>query len=298
MIKRALNVIKRYNSVMLYISLIFVVSYLLSQDKLQPIKPTSYTNLISSFIFLLFAFLMHSLQWGELCRNYGIRVKPTDALASNGLYIFTKYMPGKIWILMGKASYISNKYDVPLTKTTFISAYNQLYGVIIGSFFGLVYYCIWNDIKLYIVLIYVVIILLVFSGFTSSLFARAISLIFSSINPINLIRPSIRYLFYLISYWLFLCIGFSFLLQSFIAPTIDLLFVGFSYPVAVILGIAAIFSPGGLGIREGVIAYILMKHGISTTESVSIGVVARLWFLIGELGAFIIGVASNRVNRN
>ena len=55
----------------------------------------------------------------------------------------------------------------------------------------------------------------------------------------------------------------------------------------------AIFAPGGLGAREGVLVAYLMLAGQTAADATTVAVVARLWFLVGELALFAIGWISD-----
>ena len=79
-------------------------------------------------------------------------------------------------------------------------------------------------------------------------------------------------------------IGFYLLCKS-VYPEVGIEVLGI-LPVSMILGIVAIFSPGGLGVREGALTFLLVSTGIPTEMALSISIFSRVWTLIGEGAAF------------
>jgi len=54
-----------------------------------------------------------------------------------------------------------------------------------------------------------------------------------------------------------------------------------------VAGVAALFAPGGIGVREGVLGYFLASINWSSSEIISLTVTTRIWFLIGEVLFFL-----------
>ncbi|MEX0686385.1 MAG: lysylphosphatidylglycerol synthase domain-containing protein [Balneolales bacterium] len=96
--------------------------------------------------------------------------------------------------------------------------------------------------------------------------------------------------------WLFWSAGFYFLILSLtetqIPPT-----AGLSFALATNIGILAIISPGGLGVREAVLIAYLNFIGLSLAEATTISVASRLWFLIGEAMLFAAGLISHKYKK-
>ena len=93
--------------------------------------------------------------------------------------------------------------------------------------------------------------------------------------------------------WLFLSIGFwmmALAIDSNVSFSIS-----FAFPLAAVLGIAAILAPGGLGAREGVLIVLLKASGLLLETATLISVFSRLWFLIGEIFFFLVAFVLNRI---
>ena len=86
-----------------YASLIFLAIALVRADYL--VIPTIYDppKLISSFLLLFAGFLLNALSWSRTLRHTPFQVSDRKGLASHGLAIFGKYIPGKFWVIMGRA---------------------------------------------------------------------------------------------------------------------------------------------------------------------------------------------------
>jgi hypothetical protein len=66
--------------------------------------------------------------------------------------------------------------------------------------------------------------------------------------------------------------------------------VMFAFPFAATIGILAIVFPGGLGVREGLLVYFMVQCGTPITEATVVSIIARLWFLVGEIFIFLVAV--------
>jgi uncharacterized protein (TIRG00374 family) len=81
--------------------------------------------------------------------------------------------------------------------------------------------------------------------------------------------------------WGFECLGYYFILKNFDAD-FGLLWASFNYSFSTIVG-AISMLPGGLGLTEGSLTYLLMEKGISADISVATTFIVRavtLWFAV------------------
>lgn len=89
--------------------------------------------------------------------------------------------------------------------------------------------------------------------------------------------------------WLIVGTGFYLLVTSmYPLPVNQLLFAGGIYGLSTIIGIMALFTPSGLGVREGIIAAGLLMV-MPESYVVVVSIVSRLWATIAEL--ILIGIA-------
>jgi hypothetical protein len=68
----------------------------------------------------------------------------------------------------------------------------------------------------------------------------------------------------------------------------DVAVIGSVYPIAVILGFAAVFAPGGLGIREGVVIGLLAPL-VPLAEAVDAALTMRLWNVAFDVSVGLLG---------
>lgn len=280
---------KRYSSLLVYISIAFLAYYLYRFDyiELGGIRP-SYPRLVVSVIFLCLAFMADALAWWKTLSIHDVSVPAGIGVASHGLAIFTKYIPGKVWVILGRAAYVS-KHGFPLVKTSLVSIKAQIIAIWVGLILGLLPVLILQRFTKLNILSIVILFLATAFILSPALHNGILRLIYRLtkkkieipvINPGQLSRISLYY----IMWWGFLMIGFFFMASSFL-PGVSLT-VSFAFPLAATLGILAIVFPGGLGVREGILVGYLVFVGIPVKEATTICILARLWFVIGELFIF------------
>ncbi len=102
----------------------------------------------------------------------------------------------------------------------------------------------------------------------------------------NTYKDTIRVFSYLtlaLNYWLG-GVGFYLFIDSiFAVPARDLLFVSGALAISSTAGLIAVFAPGGLGIREGVLVYLL-SHIMPGGVAVVLSILTRLWMTLIEVG--------------
>jgi len=89
-------------------------------------------------------------------------------------------------------------------------------------------------------------------------------------------------------FWLIWGMGIYFFIDSTGIQIINPIHVIFLFPFSVSVGIVAVFSPGGFGIREGVFAGLLIALGSSISSAAEISILSRIWFILGEIIFFLI----------
>ena len=64
------------------------------------------------------------------------------------------------------------------------------------------------------------------------------------------------------------------------------------YALAWVVGFLSFLTPSGLGVREGTLAYLLSHH-LSPVTATLVALLARIWFLLGEL-TLVLGISMVR----
>ena len=276
-----------------YISLLFLAVVLYHTNFLEVPKIISLPAILVSFIFLFLGFIIGAVAWKKILKKFNYYVDLNECLAGTGLSIFGKYIPGKIWIVMGRAAYIAERSDYSLGKLSAISLNAQFIDLWIGLILGTIGiffiggFHVWGFLTLFMLL-----------GLTAVIFSKVVhnatesilhTVLRKDIKIPNLtIKSTILAMPWFTMTWVFWSIGFYMFTTSLTAIDVPWS-VGLGFPLAGTLGIMALIAPGGLGAREGVMIGYLIFAGIPAIEATTIAVVSRLWFLLGEIFIFILG---------
>lgn len=254
----------------------------------------NYYFLLFSVLLLWLGFYASTLSWRIALKQHGYIISRKLAVHSHGISVFAKYIPGKLWVIIGRASVAAKgKFSLKIFST--ISLKEQLIYLFVGllvSLIGLVFV----DINPYFLLIVLASVLgLGLFLFSEKIYRFALSL-FQRIFKKELDVPfvGIKELMHIglaaFTYWAFWSIGFFLLCKS-ISPEIGIL-AAFAFPLSVSYGLLAVFIPGGIGVREGIIVLVLTSIGVEPQLSVTISVISRLWFITGEVFIFLLALVS------
>ena len=285
---------KFFFNILIYVSLGFLVLYLVKSDFIDFSDFSfNYTYLIISLLLLYSGFLVSPLAWQKILRKHDIVISYRKALVSEGLPIFSKYIPGKIMIIIGRAAYISIEGGDSLVKNSSISLKAQMLSLLAALSLGLFSLLFLKGLFIYLILCLLAVILMM-----SALFIRGIHTFFINLLrklpgssftlPYVGIKESVSaFVYYLLLWGLW---GAAFVIFCYSLEG-ELNFLAISiFPLATALGIVAIIFPGGIGIREGVLAFLLIHAGIPADLAAIISVGSRLWYLSAEIFIFIIAL--------
>lgn len=283
--------------ILIYGSILALLFYLYNIDFLvfRNIE-LNYFYFIISVFFLLLGFIFSAISWKVALKLHGIYISNKKAIVSHGLPVFTKYIPGRIWTILGRAALVENG-NVGIKKLSFISLKEQLVYLCLGFLIS-IYPIIQTDkIKNYswiIISFTLLLFLLLFSRSIQRLFENIWNSIFK--RKIDLPKINAKEFFQLtlsISiYWIFWTVGFYFLLVS-VFDVIPV-YYAFAFPLSISIGLISIIFPGGIGVREGVITLFLISNGISPEMAIPFSILARVWFLIGEVFIFFLALLLNK----
>lgn len=285
---------KKWFNYFTYISFAFLLFALSRADYLRVPEVQNPLSLAGSLFLLFTSFLVASLSWQQLLHHSGLPIKYRSAVASTGLSIFGKYIPGSIWTIVGRSGYLATRQGYPLDQLTSLSVDAQAIrlwtGLLAGSlgFFYVDKLQQWSWV-----------VLLTLGLLTAFLLTDIFHLLGEKLTkrflnkPLKLPRLTIAQLIQVaplfLFYWLCLNTGF-YLLANSVAASSAPYFLSFGYALSSALGTMAIVAPGGLGVREGLLFTYLLLAGLSTPEATTLSVFSRLWFLLGE--AFIFGIGA------
>jgi glycosyltransferase 2 family protein len=282
----------------LYLSIVFLLVGLYRTDILNVPQVLSPGLLAASLVLLFGGFIASALAHGRLLARVQMAIPVHQALAMFGLTIFSNYIPGKVMIVFSKIAYLGEKNSfapaalvVAFVRAQIIALWCSLLLGIIGL--GL------NDA---LHLLSAVGLLLV-SAFTVALFSgrahrgalRLINRLFSKsldFPPLSM-DATLALIPWFAAIWVLWGAGFYLFCQS-LTPYHLPVSTAFCFPLACAFGILALFSPGGIGIREGIIVVYFTLMQIDLDHAVTLSAASRLWFLAGEIFIFGLGYLAHR----
>lgn len=282
-------------------SIIFFVLYLYSTDYIVFSQfRFNYLYLILSLILLWGGFVLSTVSWWYALKVHHVKIKVKPAIVSHGILVFAKYIPGKIWVILGRASKIVQE-GISLKLTSMVSLKEQLIYVLLGlviSFIPMVWYYGFGYFSLIVSLTIILLVIILFSKYIHNLTLKILTRLFKrEFNlPLLQYRDALNIGYFILLYWGFWIIAFYFFLKSVLpGASFDL---SFAFPLSVSYGVLAVFVPGGIGVRESILAGYLITAGVNTEMSVTISIVSRLWFITGEIFLFSLAVFLNNFNRD
>ena len=283
----------RWHRYLVYVSLIFVGVVLYRFDYLHMPRIESYALLASTLGLQLAGFLLLVVSWKVLLARGACPIRFSEGLAALGLSVLGNYVPGKVWLIIGRAGYISARRGYSFSKTSVLSLHAQLVTLWVGLALGAAGAFAVGGGRLWgplIALLWLALTLTIFSRGVHGLVARVVGRLLGRHVSIPLLAfdSTLQAAAWTAIAWIAWSLAFYlFLLAIGVADVSPL--DGLAFPLAATLGVLAVFAPGGLGAREGVLVAYLVLTGHSAAEATTVAVAARLWFLGGELALFALG---------
>ncbi len=283
--------------VLIYLSLIFLVIYLYRFDYLKLSGLNLDLNyLIPASLLLWAGFVMSTFSWWKALGVHRIRVSPRIALVSHGLSIFAKYIPGKVWVILGRASFVSLESH-SMRDASYISLKEQLIYVWLGLVIGIGPMLYFYPVNAFVMLVLALAVFFTFFLYSKSFHRFVIRLLSRILRreldvPLVSIREVLPLILYVFSYWALWMLAFYLFIEAF---HFDFsVAVVFSWPLSISLGVLALITPGGIGVREGIMTGFMVLTGMQLEEATTIAVISRLWFISGEIFIFVLSLALNK----
>ncbi len=233
----------------------------------------SYSYLIASVALLFLGVFLQPLAWLIALRSIGVRIPYDFSAFSIGISILGKYLPGKVWAIVGRAGVVSKATDVGIKKLSLVSLFAQAVVVLSGTLFLPFYYYDWLSALLMSLAVILFAVACVIAA------RHLIGALVVELRALALIL--LLYLFI----WLLWGVGFLFLVRAISTSSYDWVLLTV-FPSSASLSILALFSPGGLGVREAFIAIGLNTAAVDSVVIPQLVVASRVWFLFGELAIF------------
>ena len=283
------------------IAIVFAILYVFSLGLNIEIRQFNTVLAVLSLFLLVLVFFAGAVLWHRILWRFGVEVSFRQALVSQLRTTLMKYIPGKVWVHLGRANAVS-EHGYSLEYCSVISVFSQFLAIVSGLLVGMFGVLLFDFFVIPSLVFYILLVVLVLGVFLS---AREFTI--PSLNdrfvPRRLrsllgqrIPPVADILLFSILHWMLLGAAYLTFIRA-IGFEVDFSPV-LLQPLANNIGILSYFAPGGLGVREGVMVGYLTWTGISGTEAMAISLAARLWFLVVEMFMFFIGwvVPARRMN--
>ncbi len=239
-----------------------------------------------ALFFSVLGFYFQSLSWFFSVQMLAPsrRYSRKRALFDHGVTIMAKYIPGKILSVVGRAGLASAYTGLGLKDTATVSFQNVVMSVFVGLAVSFLILFVLGEVgAIPFAEVFE------FSFFFLVVVTCTLLLCFVWVYAVKRVGLLNKYfLFVIISYslnWIAWVLGIVLLFYS-ITGNFDVV-VSAAFCLATCVGVLALFSPGGLGVREAILASFLVHQGYSLDLSVLVSVAARVWFLGGELVLFM-----------
>lgn len=199
-----------------------------------------------------------------------------------------RYLPGKVMGVLSMV-YLCEKEGISKTTTLSSGAMNQGFSLLSGLSLGLAYFMIHpSDAITNEVILWAVIVMIAFFAFTPLLLKKVINPFFQKRNWTNIDwRLSwSKFGYFFVTYlfvWGLFGIGFYFVVKSVTTISYGLIFEMVAiFTISYLAGFLAIITPGGLGVREGLMTALLMSH-MPMPVAIVVAGIARIWLTVAEL---------------
>lgn len=284
---------KRYINIFIYVSFIFLIYHLYTHDYL--VFPENLNILVGilSLVTLVGGTVIGSVVWKKYLESHDFPIGYIESYVSLALPIFSKYIPGKLWSIMGRAGVVAQKKGFSLKQLSVISLNAQFFTLWSNFFLGVIGLLLlgkWGVWGWGVFALWALLSALVFSRFFHDLGERLFRLILKRDIKIPQIRfrSALGILPWFLSHGVMMVVAFYLLMVSVTDGPVSFV-VGFGFPLATALGIVALIAPGGLGVREGALVGFLTLAGYPVEVATTAAVASRLWFILAEVCIFLSG---------
>jgi uncharacterized membrane protein YbhN (UPF0104 family) len=209
-----------------------------------------------------------------------------------------KYVPGKVWYMLGRV-YVGRQARLDGKSLALSMVLEACLLHVTGGIIFLISMVIsgnYNTNRLIISLVLISVAVIILHpkvlNRVANFFLRILKKpqIASTLSYGQIMQISI----YFFGLWIFQVIGFYLLIKAiYPIPFYHILHLAATYTLAWISGSVAIFTPGGLGVREGVMT-LMLSSILPMPLAIAISFITRVWVSVFEIIVFFIGLIIQR----
>jgi len=256
--------------------------------------------LILSFVLQMMALFWLVKIWERMLRHTGSSV---SYLKLFKVWFFTnlgKYLPGKVWQFLGMI-YMLEKEGVPKKNSFSTGVLAQAFSVISGLFISVLFL----GANLYsqffsanpglmagfVVVSLAILMLLCYPKVLEKIVNLGLRILKKEKITLDLsVKDVIIYLLFYSLSWLLFGLAFLIFVKAMTQADFNMypILTG-AFAFSLNIGFLALFTPGGIGVREGILVFLLSSL-FPLPVSTLISLLSRLWITAGELLCFLIAV--------
>ncbi|MEX2414535.1 MAG: lysylphosphatidylglycerol synthase domain-containing protein [Paenibacillaceae bacterium] len=295
---KAIRLVLKYA---LILAILYFIGRFLWIDRVQIVQYFEHVGFIfyGSVLALSIFLFIQAWIWSGLLNT---PIRQLGIFRGTTIYVnsqFAKYLPGAIWNLVGRMM-LAGKYGATFSAQVKSIYYENVLLAAVAGTYGLLLFVklefvVWPVL---IALCMAVWIIYRYYDVIGGWIERFIHRHVSKLAQVKLIFPRsaffASFLYYLVSH-LFMGIAFWLLLLSFGVSNIDMIEAAGIYALAWLLGLASPL-PGGLGLREGALTFLLALQ-IDWELAYRVAIIARLWSLLAEILIFCVLNVADYIGR-
>jgi uncharacterized membrane protein YbhN (UPF0104 family) len=253
-------------------------------------------HLALSTLFFVLWYVTQIWAWYLITVKLGIAISLRETLESWFYSQLGKYLPGKVWLLLGRYYFYESKGKSrgKISIALYLEVVTVLLAAGLLSAIGTVSFREANAFRSnmeiwWAFLLLIIVFLSLYPKFLQKILNWILILFHKEPIILSISYRDISWILLVcILSWIIGGIGFWIFVDSvFAIPSQHILFLTGALALSSTLGLIALFAPSGLGVREGVLVYLL-SHLMPGGVAVIISVLTRIWMTLVEIG--LIGV--------
>ncbi len=258
---------------------------------------------IPGVVLLVMAVAMSGILWGKLLSGLiGRNIAPADAIRIHSASWLLKYIPGQVGSLINKLTWAKSQgISQKSAATSFVyeNVLTALASLVVSlPLLFTTESTVLKDASLFVPILAVIPIIIViyrpvFYGLLNYLFKKMGKKPFRESDFLST-GQLFEYLTLYLAPRLLTAAGFVFIATSLLQVEPHMyVALGATYVLASIIGLLAVFVPGGIGVREAVIVLFAGMY-FPVEQAIVLAVVARLYATVADLGVFGVYLVLNK----
>ncbi len=260
----------------------------------------NYPLLLSSFVLAGLSYSILAWVWKNILKQSGYVLSYSKMFKIWFISNLGRYIPGKVWQFLGML-YLLEKEKVPKSKSFSVAVLAQALSCMAGILVMVAFlrYDFYQNLLsqsflfVFVLILFIagVIILIFYPQVLQGVINWGLGLLKKEKISLNY-KPK-NLLFYLLSYigcWLLFGFCFLVFIKSIFPAPFNIYFgLTGAFSGSVTIGFLAFFTPGGIGVREGVLVALLSFYFPAPVATL-IALLSRLWITLVEVLLFFIAL--------